>query len=674
MQNLFIFDNLIMEVFHFNNDGDQFMNRILNIFLMTTALGICASYGAASMVEDGADVVTPTTKVRRIDVDAPDENPLGVLPTWDLGDLYASIRDPQIETDLSQLEQKCSDFNAAYQLASRGESSGADFYKAIREYESISTLTTKLAVYVELVRSVSLTDEDIKKFQSVVLERITNVSTKTLFFTLNLSDITPLRLAELEAECPDILAYHYWLSEISKTLPHKLSEEVEKFDVEKSIVGRAAFVQLYEETLSSIMFDFRGEKLPCADICDKTTDKDPLVRKDAAKSLHDGLETQRLVFTTVMNVIAKDHEIDDRLRHFSRPDESRHLANSIEPHVVDTLVSVVRDNYAQTSHRFYKLKANLLGVEKLEYWDRNADLPFSIDEKIKWDDAKQTVLKAYEKFSPTMAAIGNLFFEHGWIHAPTKMGKDSGAFSSPTTTNLHPYILLNYLGKIDDVSTLAHELGHGIHQFISREVPQLLYDTPLNIAETASVFGEMLAFQSQLAEAKSAKERVVLLTTKIGSMLNTVARQIAFHTFEMEFHSKRKEGVLSADDLSELFLKTQREVLGDGVNVDPIIGSYWMYIHHFIHVPFYVYAYAFGDCLVNSLYAYYQKNPDGFEKKYLDLLRAGGSKSYVELLSPFGFDVSTREFWQGGIDVIIGFIDQLEVEMSLLTPTHETRE
>jgi oligoendopeptidase F len=409
-----------------------------------------------------------------------------------------------------------------------------------------------------------------------------------------------------------------------------------------------------------MQLNFDGEMLPLEAVVHKMSDMNAEVRKRAAHSLNAGLQLQMPLFATITNVLAKDKEIDDKWRHFAKSDSSRHLDNQIEPEVVETLASCVRKNYAQLSHRYYGLKAKMLGLQRLEYWDRNAPLPIDDDADISWPLARKMVLDAYSSFSPTISSIAQEFFDKNWIDVPTRTGKTSGAFSHPAVPSAHPYILLNYQGRRRDVMTLAHELGHGVHQMLAREQGYLLADTPLTVAETASVFGEMLTFQHLLGTCETPNQRKALLAGKIDDMLNTVVRQIAFYHFEQLIHQARRQGELAPDDLASIWQRTQEEALGSAVNIDPITHSYWAYISHFIHSPFYVYAYAFGDCLVNSLYAFYQQQPNGFEAKYLDLLKAGGSKGYNDLLQPFGFDLKQEAFWQGGLQMISGFIDELE--------------
>ena len=579
------------------------------------------------------------------------------LPTWDLSDLYANSKDPKIDQDLILIEKQVDDFVSLYTAA---VFEGTTLLQAIKAYEQISESLGKIMTFAVLQYYGDLNDTDFRALYQRAQEKISLLSAKIVFFSLALAKLSADSVeSSIKAE-PKLAHYDHWLKIVRQYQPHQLSEELERYAVEKSVTGRNAWVRLYDETLASMQLNFDGEMLPLEAVVHKMSDMNAEVRKRAAHSLNAGLQLQMPLFATITNVLAKDKEIDDKWRHFAKSDSSRHLDNQIEPEVVETLASCVRKNYAQLSHRYYGLKAKMLGLQRLEYWDRNAPLPIDDDADISWPLARKMVLDAYSSFSPTISSIAQEFFDKNWIDVPTRTGKTSGAFSHPAVPSAHPYILLNYQGRRRDVMTLAHELGHGVHQMLAREQGYLLADTPLTVAETASVFGEMLTFQHLLGTCETPNQRKALLAGKIDDMLNTVVRQIAFYHFEQLIHQARRQGELAPDDLASIWQRTQEEALGSAVNIDPITHSYWAYISHFIHSPFYVYAYAFGDCLVNSLYAFYQQQPNGFEAKYLDLLKAGGSKGYNDLLQPFGFDLKQEAFWQGGLQMISGFIDELE--------------
>lgn len=582
------------------------------------------------------------------------------LPEWNLNDLYQGCGDPKLNTDLADLSRRAAVFVENYKGHFTKEFNGQNLYQAIVEYENISEGFSKLMSFAGLQYYSDLNNADFASLYQSLQEKISNVSSQLVFFTLDLAKLQESDLHNAIAQEPALAKYTYWFKVVRQYQPHQLSEEIERYAVEKSVTGRNAWVRLYDETLASMQFNFDGELLPLEAISHKMSDKSQAVRKRAAESLHKGLNTQLPLFTTITNVLAKDKEIDDKWRNFKKPDSSRHLDNQIEPEVVEALVNAVSLKYKDLSHRYYSLKAKMLGLEKLEYWDRNAPLPIDDDEEISWPVARKIVLDAYSAFSPTIANIAQEFFDKNWIDVPTKVGKTSGAFSHPTVPSAHPYVLLNYQSRRRDVMTLAHELGHGVHQMLARTQGYLLADTPLTLAETASVFGEMLTFQHLLKTSATKQSRQALLAGKIDDMLNTVVRQIAFYLFEQQVHEARKSGELSSDDLNAIWQRTQAQALGPNVNIDPITHNFWGYISHFIHTPFYVYAYAFGDCLVNSLYAFYVKNPEDFENKYLTMLKSGGSKHYAELMQPFGFDLTKPDFWNGGLQMIEDMINELE--------------
>jgi oligoendopeptidase F len=578
-------------------------------------------------------------------------------PTWNLDDLYKDVNDPKINEDFTNIENQINDFVKKYTNA---ELKGTTLLNAIKAYQQISEALGKISTFAVLQYYGDLNNPDFAALFQKVREKISLLAAQLVFFSLAVSKLPETSVNASIKETPELAQFEHYLKVARQYQPHQLSEELERYAVEKSVTGAEAWIRLYDETLASMQLSFEGENLPLEAVVTKMGDKDADVRKKAAHSLNNGLQTQLSLFATVTNVLAKDKEIEDRWRQFPTPESSRHLDNQIEPEVVATLANCVRQNYANLSHRYYKLKAKMLGMNRLEYWDRNAPLPVDDDAHISWPEARHIVLNAYNSFSPTVANIAQEFFDKDWIDVPTRPGKTSGAFSHPAVPSVHPYILLNYQGRRRDVMTLAHELGHGVHQMLAREQGYLLADTPLTLAETASVFGEMLTFQHLLSECKNIDQRKALLAGKIDDMINTVVRQIAFYHFEQHVHQARSQGELTTDDLANIWKRTQEEALGSSVHIDPVTHSFWAYISHFIHTPFYVYAYAFGDCLVNSLYAFYQKHPEGFETKYLNLLKAGGSKGYADLLQPFGFNLKEPTFWEGGLKMISNMIDELE--------------
>jgi oligoendopeptidase F len=585
-------------------------------------------------------------------------NDPGPLPEWDLADLYPGRDSPELGRDLAALAADAAAFRARWQ-GRLAESSGAELSAAVAAYERLQEVAGRVMSYAELVRAGNVADPEIGRFFQTMHERVNAISTELIFFTLELNRLDDAALDEKLAD-PGLGHYRPWLRDVRAMRPHQLSDDLEKILHEKSVAGRAAWVRLFDETIAELRFPFRGRELTEAEAMHLLSDPDGAVRREAALSIGEVLGRNGRLFALVTNTLAKDKEIEDRWRRFPRPISSRNLANFVEDEVVDALLRAVRAGYPDLSHRYYRLKARWFGVEELPFWDRNAPLPGDDDRTLAWPEAQETVLSAYRAFSPDLAAIGENFFDRRWIDAPVRPGKAPGAFAHPTVPSAHPYLLLNYQGRLRDVMTLAHELGHGVHQVLAAGQGALMADTPLTLAETASVFGEMLTFRALLARETDPARRRIMLAGKVEDMLNTVVRQIAFATFETRIHDERREAELTADRICEIWLDVQRESLGPALRLDDPYRWYWTYIPHFIHSPFYVYAYAFGDCLVNSLYAAYQETPDGFAARYLDMLRAGGSKRHRDLLAPFNLDASDPAFWSKGLSVIAGFIDELE--------------
>jgi oligoendopeptidase F len=583
---------------------------------------------------------------------------LGELPRWDLSDLYPGPDSEALQHDLAQLADDAEAFRDRYQ-GRLADLSGGALGAAVETYERLQETSGRIMSSASLVHAGDLADSEIGRFFQTMQERINAVSTTLLFFTLELNRLEDSVLEEKEAD-PALAHYHPWLRDTRAFRPHQLSDEVEKLLHEKYVAGRAAWTRLFDETIADLRFPIRGRELTEAEALDLLSDRDPEVRRESALVIGDVLGKNARTFGLITNTLAKDKEIEDRWRRFARPISSRNLANFVEDEVVDALITAVRKAYPRLSHRYYRLKAGWFGVETLPFWDRNAPLPEDEDRLIPWREAESIVLSAYRTFSPELAAIGGRFFAGGWIDAPVRPGKASGAFAHPTVPNAHPYLLLNYQGRVRDVMTLAHELGHGVHQVLAARQGYLMADTPLTLAETASVFGEMLTFRALLARETDTKRRKIMLAAKVEDMLNTVVRQIAFATFEIRVHDERREAELTPDRIAEVWLDVQRESLGSALCLDEPYRHYWSYIPHFIHTPFYVYAYAFGDCLVNSLYAAYENAHQGFAERYLELLRAGGTLRHRELLAPFGLDAADPAFWSKGLSVIAGFIDELQ--------------
>ena len=579
------------------------------------------------------------------------------LPTWDLGDLYPGPDSPAVEADLTVAEQAARAFAAANQHK-LGAMSGRALAGAIGEYERIEELLGRLMSYAQLLFAGNSTNAEIGRFYQTVSERVTTISSDLLFFSLELNRLDDAVLDQKLAD-PTLEKWRPWLRDLRVFRPHQLADDLEKLLHEKEVTGRSAWSRLFDETVAAMRVSLGGEELTVSAALNKLSDRDRAAREAAGRAIGEAFGGNIRLFSLVTNTLAKDKEVIDTWRHYPRPGSYRNRANMVEDEVVDALVSAVRADFPRLAHRYYLMKAKWLGLPKLMHWDRNAPLPDDDDRTIGWDDARERVLTAYGAFSPDLADVGRRFFDRPWIDATLKPGKAGGAFAHPTVPSAHPYLLLNYHGRTRDVMTLAHELGHGVHQVLAAEQGYLMAGTPLTLAETASVFGEMLTFRA-LLDAADAKRRRIMLAAKVEDMLNTVVRQVAFYYFESLLHDERRSGELVPDRIGELWLQVQKESLGPAFEFTPEYSVFWAYVPHFIHTPFYVYAYAFGDCLVNALYSVFQAGHPGFQAKYLDMLRAGGTKRHKELLAPFGLDASDPAFWKKGLDVIAGFIDELE--------------
>ena len=588
---------------------------------------------------------------------------LGSLPEWNLADLYSGLDDPAIKRDLDRTDAECVAFENAYKgkLAEMAKSAdaGAALADAVRHYEAIDDLTGRLGSYAGLLHAGDTVDPQRTKFFGDVQERLTAASTHLLFFSLELNRIDD---ALIEAAMRDPALGHYrpWIEDVRRYRPYQLEDRIEQLFHEKSMTAFAAWNRQFDATIANLRFRVQGKSLAIEPTLNLLQDRSGEKRKAAAEALAETFKNNVQQFTLITNTLAKDKEISDRWRGFADIADERHLSNRVEREVVDALVAAVRAAYPRLSHRYYALKAKWFGKKRLPHWDRNAPLPQVPTRTVGWTEAMDTVLTAYGAFSPKMAAIAERFFTERWIDAPVRPGKSPGAFAHPTTPSAHPYVLLNYQGKPRDVMTLAHELGHGVHQVLAAPNGALMAPTPLTLAETASVFGEMLTFRKLLAATSDKKERKAMLAAKVEDMINTVVRQIAFYTFERSVHTERKGGELTAERIGELWMDVQHESLGPAIELKPGYETFWAYIPHFIHSPFYVYAYAFGDCLVNSLYAVYEHAADGFAERYLAMLSAGGTKPHTELLAPFGLNARDPSFWQGGLGVIERMIEELE--------------
>ncbi|MGL3607092.1 M3 family oligoendopeptidase [Rhizobium sp. G187] len=588
---------------------------------------------------------------------------LGNLPVWRLEDLYPGQTSPEFLAALDRAAADALAFEVKWKgkLTEALETVGAGgLAEALTELDALEDLLGRIASYAGLTYYSDMTNPANGKFFGDIQAKLTDMSSRLLFFPLEMN-----RLADDAVDAAmdrDAALAHFrpWIVDLRKDKPFQLDDRIEQLFLEKSQTGAAAFNRLFDETLASLRFKIGEDEMPLEPTLTLLQDADPEKRRQAAMALSKTFKDNARIFTLVTNTLAKDKEISDRWRGFEDIADSRHLANRVEREVVDALAEAVREAYPRLSHRYYKMKARWLGMDRMNFWDRNAPLAETPDRLIPWNEAKDMVLSAYGGFAPEMAEIAGRFFDGGWIDAPARPGKAPGAFAHPTVPSAHPYVLVNYLGKPRDVMTLAHELGHGVHQVLAGGQGALMCNTPLTLAETASVFGEMLTFRALLDKTTDSKERKAMLAQKVEDMINTVVRQIAFYQFERKLHTARKDGELTSEQIGELWLSVQQESLGPAIEISEGYETWWTYIPHFIHSPFYVYAYAFGDCLVNSLYAVYQNADQGFQDKYFELLKAGGTKHHSELLAPFGLDATDPSFWAKGLSMIEGLIDELE--------------
>ena len=583
---------------------------------------------------------------------------LGDLPEWDLSDLYSSQDAPELSRDLQWLDQECASFAADYE-GKLAHLDAEEMLNCVLRNERINTIAGRIMSFAGLRYYQLTVDVDRTKFMSDMQEKITDFTTPLVFFTLELNRIDDAALQALLNANDALARYQPVFDRIRAMKPYQLSDELEKFLHDLGVVGDA-WERLFDETIAGLSFEIDGESLGIEGTLNLLTDPDRAQREKGAVELARVFGETVKTFARVHNTQAKEKEILDRWRGMPTPQTGRHLSNHVEPEVVEALRDAVVAAYPKLSHRYYELKRKWLGLDVMQVWDRNAPLPMETNKIVGWEEAQKTVMQAYGDFDPRMADLAEPFFTKGWIDAAVKPGKAPGAFAHPTVTDVHPYVMLNYLGKPRDVMTLAHELGHGVHQVLAAGQGEMLSSTPLTLAETASVFGEMLTFRKMLDGAKDAAERKVMLAGKVEDMINTVVRQIAFYDFECKLHDARAQGELTPDDINALWMSVQGESLGPAFEFMDGYETFWAYIPHFVHSPFYVYAYAFGDGLVNALYAVYQEQPEGFQEKYFDMLKAGGSKHHKELLAPFGLDASDPTFWDKGLSMISDMIDELE--------------
>lgn len=589
----------------------------------------------------------------------PKTSPNNQLPAWNLSDLYQGIDDSRISQDLQKYRQECEGFSKKYKGRLAGLDAGA-FAEALQKYEEIEVIGSVLGEYAYLNMSTQMKNPEAMAFYQNTSEQLTEFSKPMVFFSLEINKLPENKL-EQWLKAKEVAFYRPWLERVRRFKKHELSEPVEEILLEKSVTSSSAWVRLYEETSSRLVYTVDGKTYNDAEVSHLLENKDAGLRARAGKEINRISKDNAPLFAFAYNMIMKDKAIEDAKRGFKNPVSERNLSENVSDEIVETLAQTVRNNYKKLSHRFYKLKSKWLGVDKIQYWDRNAPLPFSSDTHCTWPEAVKIVLDAYKEFSPKLYDVAKDFFDHEWIDVPPRDGKRSGAFAAGTTSKHHPYLFLNFTGSNRDILTLAHELGHGCHMQLRKKNGDLNEYSRMTTEEVASVFGEMITFQSMLNRSTDDKEKLCLIAMKVNDMINTAIRQIAFHFFETRAHEERKKGELSEERLCQIWLEEMRESLGPWVNVDEDSAYIWAQIGHFYFLPFYVYAYSFADCLVNSLY---QVSTEGkvkdFPDKYLNMLSQTAITEYDALLAPFELSARSAEFWNKGLSLISHYLDELE--------------
>ncbi len=583
-------------------------------------------------------------------------------PEWRLDDLYAAPDDPALARDLEGAQAAVEDLvrlKGAF-LAARAqpERLGLLLAQGIGLYERASDLLFKPGGYASLAASTARDDPALAKFEGDLRARSAAIGADTLFLTLEINQLEDWEIEAAFKAHPAAARWRPWVRRARLMRQHELAPDLERMVVDRG-PAVANWSRLYDETLARMKVAVDGDGLTLAEALNRLSDVDPARRRSTAQALSEALAADIPVLGLCLNTLAFEKQVEDRWRKFPSPAQPRHLANEVDAEAVDALEAAVVEACPRVSHRYYALKAKALGKDALDYWDRNAPIDLAPPRRYGWDEARAMVLDAFSGLAPGFAEIARRFFDNPWIDARPRAGKASGAFAHPVCSTAHPYVLLNFMGERRDVLTLAHELGHAVHQTLAAPLGTLLADTPLTMAETASIFGEGLVFERLLAEA-TGPERRALLAGRIEDGLNTVFRQIAFHRFEVRFHAMRLEGEVSAGQIGQLWLEVMGESLGPAVRLNAGYERYWAYVSHFVHAPFYVYAYAFGDLLVSALMETRRADPAGFAPKYEALLAAGGAKTYVEALAPFRLNPREKRFWADGCARLERLVDEFE--------------
>ena len=581
------------------------------------------------------------------------------MPAWDLSDLYKGIDDPKIEKDLEVYRKSAVNFAKKYK-GKLHNLSADEFLQVIHDIKKRAKLSGRLGGFAYLNMVTQMKNSAAMAFYQNIEEKLTDYYKPVLFFSLEFNKLSQEKINEWLQD-KRVSFYKYWIKRLRKFKKYQLSEAEEQIFLEKSLTSGEAWVRLYEETSSRLEFTVDGKKYNGAELSKLLLDKNHDLRMKAGKEMNRVYKENSHLFTFIYNMVIKDKAVEDEKRGFVNPISARNLSEDISDESVEVLAQSVKNHYKDISHRFYKLKAKWLGVEKIHYWDRNAPLPFSSDICYTWDEAVQIVLQAYKEFSPRLYDIAKDFFAKNWIDVPPRDGKRSGAFCSSPITTGHPYLMLNFAGKQNDVLTLAHELGHGCHHQLRVKNGELNEHSRMTSEEVASVFGEMIVFQFMLRNLKDDKAKLCLIASKVGDMINTAIRQIAFHFFEVRAHNERKKGELSEERLKQIWVEEMRDSLGKYVVVDDDSSYIWSMVGHFFFLPFYVYAYSYADCFVNSLYKVSQaQKVKNFADKYLDMLSKTALEDYEKILRPFGLNPKKADFWEYGLSLISSYIDILE--------------
>ncbi|MGN6423176.1 MAG: M3 family oligoendopeptidase [Asticcacaulis sp.] len=584
------------------------------------------------------------------------------LPIWDLTDLYSGPEDPRLKEDFARGEghvKELAKLEGAFLSArANAERLGLLIDQAASLYEKAMDDMGGALAYATLASTIDRENPAIAKMQSDLSTQAAMISAGTLFLSLELNKLEDWEIEQALRVTERALRWRPWLRRIRASRPHELSADLERLMLER-MPAAAQWTRLFDETLTRLRAKVGKESLTLNEALTRLSAPQAAVRKAAAKGLSEALADNAPVLALSLNTLAFEKQIEDRWRKYDDPAASRHLANEVDKDAVDAMAEAVSGSYATLSHRYYALKARIMGRKSLDFWDRNAPLTEDVQKQYSWDEAKTIVLNAFAQMGPEFVRRAQLFFDHAWIDAAPRPGKSSGAYAHPVTANRHPYVMLNFTGDRREVLTLAHELGHAVHQTLCQPLGSILADTPLTLAETASIFAEGLVFEHLVATA-SPDDKKALLAGKIEDGLNSVIRQIAFHRFEEKFHAARMEGEVALDQINTIWLEVMGESLGPAIKLNDGYEVWWAYVSHFVHAPFYVYAYAFGDLLVSALMEKRREDPASFTPLYEHLLSGGGTRTYVEALAPFVMNPRDKAFWKMGCHRLESLIDQFE--------------